>query len=115
VVLTPEEWVRQHLVNYFIDHLHYPKSLIKIERGLVYNQLQKRSDVIVYDRSGKPWLMAECKSPDIPLDQKSVQQVTVYNASMKATYLVLSNGIKHICFQTIGENVKQLSEFPAFT
>ena len=116
LLLTPEEWVRQHLINYFLTHLAYPKSLIKIETGLLYNQLQKRSDILVYDRQGSPWMLVECKSYDIELTQKSVQQAAVYNAIIKAKYLVLSNGLKHICFQT-GSNrneAVQLASFPEF-
>src|SRR5204863_9718286 len=67
VVLTPEEWVRQHFVNYLIQHLQYPKSLIKIEGGLTFNQLQKRSDIVVFDRFAKPWMVIECKAPTLRL------------------------------------------------
>lgn len=115
IMLTPEEWVRQHLINYFIHHLKYPKSLIKVEGGLQYNQMQKRSDVIVYSREGKPWMIVECKSFEIELDAASVKQVAVYNATVGAPYLALSNGLKHICFMLNGEGVvKQINEFPAF-
>jgi hypothetical protein len=116
MVLTPEEWVRQHLVNYFIHHLKYPKSLISVERGLHYNQLQKRSDITVFDRAGNAWLIVECKSPDIDLDQKSVLQVAVYNSDVKAKYVSVSNGLKHICYET-REDVKDielLKEFPSY-
>jgi len=117
LVLTPEEWVRQHLVHYFIYHLKYPKSLIQVERGLHYNQLQKRSDIIVYDRSGNPWMIVECKSPEVELDQKSLQQVTVYNKDIKAKYVSISNGLKHICYEAT-PNLKEvvlLKDFPEYT
>jgi hypothetical protein len=115
LVLTPEEWVRQHLINYFINHLHYPKSLIKVEGGLRYNQLQKRSDVLVYNREGNPWMIVECKSYDVALDASSVKQVAVYNATVGAPYLALTNGLKHICFTTTVEGVvTQINEFPTF-
>src|SRR5690606_27113443 len=63
VVLTPEEWVRQHFVHYMIGHLRYPRALINVETGLAYNQLRKRSDIVLYDRTGKPWMIVECKAP----------------------------------------------------
>lgn len=116
IVLTPEEWVRQHLINYFINHLQYPKTLIQVERGLQYNRLQKRSDIVVFDRSGKPWLIIECKSPEIQLDQKSIEQVAVYNSDVKAKYVSVSNGLRHICYE-VAEDVKNIvlmDEFPEY-
>ncbi|MFZ2904606.1 MAG: type I restriction enzyme HsdR N-terminal domain-containing protein [Cyclobacteriaceae bacterium] len=116
LVLTPEEWVRQHLINYFIQYLKYPKSLISVERGLTYNQLQKRSDIVVFDRSGNPWMIVECKSPEVELDQKSVMQVAVYNTDTKAKYVSVSNGLKHICYETKAEvkDVVLLKDFPVY-
>lgn len=116
LVLTPEEWVRQHLINYFIQHLKYPKSLISVERGLTYNQLQKRSDITVFDRSGNAWMIVECKSPEVELDQKSVMQVAVYNTDTKAKYVSVSNGLKHICYETKAEvkDVVLLKDFPVY-
>ena len=116
LVLTPEEWVRQHLVNYFIHHLKYSKSLISVERGLHYNQLQKRSDITVFDRSGNPWMIVECKSPEINLDQKTVLQVAVYNADVKAKYVSVSNGLKHVCYETKADvkDIVLLNSFPEF-
>jgi hypothetical protein len=116
MVLTPEEWVRQHLVNYFIHHLKYPRTLIQVERGLHYNQLQKRSDIIVYDRSGNPWMIVECKSPDVELNQKSILQVAVYNSDVKAKYVSISNGLKHVCYEAKPElnDVVLLKDFPEY-
>lgn len=116
VVLLPEEWVRQHVVHYFIHHLNYPKALIKIEQGLKYNQLQKRSDILVFDRSGNPWMIVECKSPEIQLSQQSVQQVAVYNADIKAKYVAVTNGLKHICYEASSDvnNIVMLKDFPQY-
>jgi hypothetical protein len=97
VLLTPEEWVRQHFLHLLINHYQYPKSLIKIETGLKYNQLQKRSDIVVYDREGKPFLIVECKSTDVPLSQKTFEQITTYNYTLKSKYVVLTNGLHHFC------------------
>jgi hypothetical protein len=116
ILLTPEEWVRQHLVNYFIHHMKYPKSLISVERGLHYNQLQKRSDITIFDRTGNPWMIIECKSPDVALDQKSVLQVAVYNSDVKAKYVSVSNGLKHICYEPKPDvkDVVLLKDFPEY-
>lgn len=116
VVLTPEEWVRQHIVHFFIDQLKYPKSLIKIESGLTYNQLQKRSDVVVYDREAKPWLLMECKAPDLKLNQNTIMQAAVYNNEVKAKFIAVSNGLQHVCYE-VKENVSEtvlLKNFPEY-
>lgn len=116
VVLTPEEWVRQHIIHYFINQLNYPKSLIRIEGGLKYNQLQKRSDVVVFDREGKPWLLMECKSPERKLSQNTIMQAAVYNNNIKAKYIALSNGLQHACYEVKEQvvNVEVLKTFPEY-
>lgn len=97
VVLTPEEWVRQHFVNYLIHHLRYPRSLIRIEGGLRYNQTARRTDVVVYQRSGTPFMVVECKAPSVPLAPNVFEQAAVYNQSLRATYLTVTNGREHYC------------------
>ncbi len=97
LVLTPEEWVRQHFIHYLINELTYPKSLIKVEGGLNFNQLQKRSDIVVFDREGNPWMLVECKAPDQKLGQQTLNQAGVYNHTLQAKYLVVTNGMKHLC------------------
>ncbi|MDH4057596.1 MAG: type I restriction enzyme HsdR N-terminal domain-containing protein [Cyclobacteriaceae bacterium] len=113
VVLTSEEWVRQNFVRYLIDTLHYPKALIKVEAGLTYNRLSKRSDIVVFSRGGTPWMVVECKAPGIVLDEKSLMQASVYNQTLKASYVVVTNGINHLCFE-ITSVVKSLRELPSF-
>ena len=83
VVLTPEEWVRQHFIQYLINHLKYPKALIKVEGGLVFNTLQKRSDIVVFNREGNPWMMIECKAPELKLSKRTIRQASIYNHSLK--------------------------------
>jgi hypothetical protein len=106
-VLTPEEWVRQHFVHYLIDHLKYAKSLISVETGLKYNQLKKRSDIIVYDKDGSPFLLVECKSAETQISKKALFQVFTYNQTIKARYLVITNGLAFICAK-VNEVTKQL-------
>ena len=97
VLLTPEEWVRQNFVRFMLEELDYPRSMVKVESGLKVNQLQKRSDVLVYDRSAIPFLLAECKSWKVPISQSAFDQILIYNQEVKAPYLVLTNGIHHFC------------------
>jgi hypothetical protein len=100
VVLTSEEWVRQHFIHYIISELQYPKALIKVEGGLTYNQLAKRSDIVVFDRQGQPWMVIECKAPELKLSETTLHQASAYNASLRAKYLTVSNGLMHLCAST---------------
>jgi hypothetical protein len=118
IVLTPEEWVRQHFVHYLIYHKNYPRPLIKVERGLTYHQLQKRSDIVVFNREGKPWMIVECKAPDQLLSQRTAVQASVYNKTLQANFLVITNGLLHLFFATdwqkeITESIPELPSFPS--
>lgn len=116
VVLTPEEWVRQHFVHFLIDEKNYPKSLFKVESGLKFNNLQKRSDILVHNRQGNPWMLIECKAPDIKLTQKAFNQIAVYNMSIGAEYLAVTNGMVHFVCRSAkhGHEAQFLEEWPAF-
>ncbi|WP_207429990.1 type I restriction enzyme HsdR N-terminal domain-containing protein [Sabulibacter ruber] len=99
VVLTPEEWVRQHIIHLLHAHLHYPLALMSVERGTKYNTLQKRTDLRVYSSQGAPLLLVECKAPHVPITEATVRQVVVYNQTICASYLMVSNGREHYCWQ----------------
>ncbi len=116
IVLTPEEWVRQHFIHHLITDHKYPKSLFKIETGLTFNALQKRSDIVVCDREAKPWMLVECKSPTIKLSQKAFNQIAVYNMSVGAKFLAVTNGMVHFCCEApkMGETAQFLNTFPVF-
>lgn len=116
LVLTPEEWVRQHIIHYLISHKHYPRSLFALERGLKYNERQKRFDILVLDRGGSPFLLVECKAPDIKLSQKTAEQIAVYNKSIGARFLAISNGMQHLSleYDKAAGTYKQLRDFPDF-
>ncbi|MFC3810649.1 type I restriction enzyme HsdR N-terminal domain-containing protein [Lacihabitans lacunae] len=116
ILLTPEEWVRQNMLWSLINELKYPKSLIKLEGGLNYNKLQKRTDIVVFDRTGKPFLLVECKAQEVPIDQKVVEQASRYNLIHKAPYICVTNGVKTFCFHIDFENNKttQLKQLPDF-
>jgi len=115
LVLTPEEWVRQHFLYYLLNHVQYPKSLIKVEGGLKFNRLQKRTDIVVFDRNGNPWMIVECKAPDLPINESTLRQASVYNATLKAKYLVMTNGMKTFCCRTESESgAVMLKDLPPF-
>ena len=97
VVLTPEEWVRQNILQFLIKERNFPASLIAVEIGLKYNQLRKRADILVYDKQGQPYLLIECKAPEIKITQETFHQIARYNMSFKVKYLVVTNGINHFC------------------
>jgi hypothetical protein len=117
VILTPEEWVRQHFLHYLINTLHYPKSLISIERGTNYNQLRKRTDLCVYDNLGKPHMLIECKAATVPVTQEVVKQVSVYNQTIQAKFVVITNGLTHYCWQVDFETrqFNPLQEIPVYS
>lgn len=95
VVLQPEEWVRQHCVNYLVEHKKYPKSLINVEKELKINGLSKRYDIVVYNPNGSIHLIVECKSPKITINQDAFDQIARYNLTLNASYLMVTNGINH--------------------
>jgi hypothetical protein len=97
LVLTPEEWVRQHIVQFLIIDKRFPKSLIKLEGGLKLHSLQKRTDIVVYDHSGQSLAIVECKAPHIKITQEVFDQVARYNMVHQAEWLIVSNGLHHYC------------------
>lgn len=99
VVITPEEWVRQNFVKYLIESLGYPQGRTAIETGFMFQGMQCRADVLVYDKQGKALLMGECKAPEIKLKQTVFDQIGRYNTVVQADYLVVTNGLQHYCCQ----------------
>lgn len=117
VRLTPEEWVRQNFLQYMIQVKHYPSALIAIEKEMQLGELKKRFDILVYDTTHQPWMMIECKSMDIPLDEKVLNQVLRYNLSIPVPFLIITNGIFMVGFQrkiTGLELINELPETPSF-
>tara|TARA_R110002020_G_scaffold31814_4_gene98682 strand:+ start:1535 stop:2008 length:474 start_codon:yes stop_codon:yes gene_type:complete len=114
LVLTPEEWVRQHWINFLITQLKFPKGLFALEKGLHYNKLVKRTDLVVWDKEGKPYLLIECKAPKVKLTQKTIEQACMYHKELKTPFLVISNGLQHIClsFDSVAEKFSQEKNFP---
>ncbi|MDR1673761.1 MAG: type I restriction enzyme HsdR N-terminal domain-containing protein [Bacteroidales bacterium] len=97
VALTPEEWVRQHLIHYLSAEKNCPLTLMSVETPLRYAQMHKRSDVVVYGRNGQPLLLAECKAPEVPVNQKVFEQIAVYHQTIQSPFLLVTNGLLHYC------------------
>ncbi|MFK5889970.1 MAG: type I restriction enzyme HsdR N-terminal domain-containing protein [Flavobacteriaceae bacterium] len=95
VLLTPEEWVRQHVVHFLMNSKGYPKSLINVEKQLIVNNLKKRTDIIVFSKTGAPHIIVECKAPSVKITQKTFDQISRYNLKIKAKYLMVTNGLDH--------------------
>ena len=95
LVLTPEEWVRQHFVHFLMLEKKYPSSLIAIEKQVTVNGLKKRSDILVFNTQGEPEIIVECKAPTIKISQETFNQIARYNLKLKANYLIITNGLEH--------------------
>ncbi|MDN4164377.1 type I restriction enzyme HsdR N-terminal domain-containing protein [Cytophagales bacterium LB-30] len=115
LVLTPEEWVRQHVVHFLIHHLGYPKSLIKMEAGHSQNQRLKRTDILVYRSSGELFMLVECKAPEVGIQASVFEQAFQYNMHLKAEFVFLTNGLQHYCYAIHPEAAPHLlTEFPSY-
>lgn len=96
VVLTPEEWVRQHLLHHLVQDLDYPLTRMAVEMQIEVNGLKRRCDAVVFDLQGKAQVLIECKEPDVVLSAEVVQQIAQYNAKLNTQWLILSNGMEHL-------------------
>lgn len=116
VALTPEEWVRQHFVHYLTGHLGYPAGLLANEVELKIGEKKLRCDTLLYNRGMKPQMIIEYKAPHIALTQKVIDQISVYNMLLHVDYLVVSNGIQHICCKMDYNSKKYLflKEIPTY-
>ncbi|RYE25862.1 MAG: type I restriction enzyme HsdR N-terminal domain-containing protein [Sphingobacteriales bacterium] len=116
LVLTPEEHVRQCILHYLIHHLHYPKSLLSVEKKIMVGGLAKRFDVVVYNRTDHtPWMLIECKAPEVPITESTLQQLLSYHNTMQCNYWVLTNGHQTYCADaTQLNNIRWIDSLPAY-
>ncbi|MDP1816959.1 MAG: type I restriction enzyme HsdR N-terminal domain-containing protein [Leadbetterella sp.] len=114
ILLTPEEIVRQNFLDYLILEKNYSKNLIKLESALKYNTLKKRSDILVYDKLGKPFLLVECKAEIVAISQLTIEQASRYNLQIKAPFVCITNGFKTYCFKIDFDDnsITQLNAIP---
>ena len=117
VALTPEEWVRQHVVKFLLEEKKYPKSYINVEKNIKINGLTKRYDIVVFNPDGSIFLLVECKAPEVSITQNVFDQIARYNLKLNAQYLMVTNGLNNYFCQMDFENEKYifLKELPLFT
>lgn len=108
ILLTPEEWVRQNVVQYFLQEKQYPKSLTNVEKVIKVNDLVKRYDIVVYNPDGSIFLLVECKAPNIKITQETFNQIARYNLVLKAEHLMVTNGLNHYFCKMDFENEKYI-------
>ena len=117
ILLTPEEWVRQHVVQFLLQDKNYPKSYINVEKLIKINDLSKRYDGVVFQPNGEIFLLIECKAPEVAISQQTFDQIARYNLVLKAKYLMVTNGLNHYFCQMDFENEKYvfLKELPEYS
>ena len=108
VSLTPEEWVRQHILNYLLNHKKFSKALIAVERKLTYLNSFKRFDILVFNNKAKADILIECKAPNVNLTIETALQLSLYNQQYKANIIIISNGLKHFSWK-LDENMEYQS------
>ncbi len=117
VVLTPEEWVRQHFTHFLVEHLGYPPTLMANEISLSLNGITRRCDTVLYKQNGgTPRIIIEYKAPHIPLTQAVFNQISSYNIVLRADYLIVSNGLQHYCLEMdyVNNSCRFLKEIPKY-
>ena len=116
ILLTPEEWVRQHTVQFLLQDKKFPKSYINVEKLIKINDLSKRYDIVVFQPNGDIFLLIECKAPEVPISQNTFDQIARYNLVLKAKYLMVTNGLNHYFCQMDFEKEQYtfLKELPAY-
>ena len=114
LLLTEEEWVRQNFVNYLIARLNYPSTVIAIEKEISLNDLKKRFDILVYNKEHKPWMLIECKAPDVTLDNAVLDQVLRYNISVPVPLIVITNGNTTYGWEKQEGGLKELELLPSW-
>lgn len=116
LLLTPEEWVRQHVIHFLINDKKVPKGLISSELSIIINALNRRCDIVVFSKDGVPVMIVECKAPEVTLDEKVFHQIAHYNFKMNVDYLMMTNGIHHVFCKIDRSNQKiiYLEEIPLY-
>jgi hypothetical protein len=117
ILLTPEEWVRQHTVQFLLQDKKYPKSHLNVEKLIKVNSLHKRYDIVVFQPNGTIFLLIECKAPEVKITQNTFDQIARYNLKLNAKYLMVTNGLNHYFCQMDFKNEQYvfLKELPNFS
>ena len=117
IILTPEEWVRQHTVQFLLHEKKYPKSYLNVEKVIKLNEITKRYDIVVFRPDGSLFLLIECKAPEVKITQDTFDQIARYNMKLKARYLMVTNGLNHYFCQMDFDKEQYvfLEELPDFS
>lgn len=117
VALTPEEWVRQHFVNFLIESRGFPAALMANEVAITVNGMKRRCDTVVYDKQLQPRVIVEYKAPTVKITKEVFAQISRYNLTLKVDYLIVSNGLRHYCCRMDYPNNSYtfLQEIPEYT
>ncbi len=113
VILTPEEWVRQNLLQYLVQTLHYPSSLIAVEKEIKLGELSKRFDIVVY-KNELPWMIIECKEAKVSINEKTMGQILQYQQVLTAQYLFMSNGHETMGAKIASRKLQAMQNFPEY-
>lgn len=111
LVLTPEEWVRRHVIAWLIENKGIPALRISQEYPVNINGQHQRADIVVIDDFAKPYILVECKAPNVEIDNEVVMQAIRYNAVVQARYILLTNGIKLYCFEYADGQYRAVKKF----
>jgi hypothetical protein len=116
VILTPEEWVRQHTIAFLVASKKYPAGLVGIEKAVKINNMNKRFDVVCFDQEAKPLLLVECKAPEVEITQETLDQALRYNSQLQVSYLLLTNGITHVIayIDYVQKKLEYLNDIPSY-
>ena len=117
LMLTPEEWVRQHFTSYLITYKSYPAGLMANEVSITLNNTSRRCDTVVYNRQLKPIAIVEYKEPGVAITQNVFEQIARYNIVLKVKYLIVSNGLRHYCCEVdaLNNRYKFIQEIPCYS
>ena len=99
LVLTPEEWVRRHVVGWLVSVKRVPALRISQEYPVSINGMAQRADIVVVDERAQPFILVECKAADVAIDEKVLDQARRYNAVVGARYLIITNGHQIYCYE----------------
>lgn len=114
VALTPEEEVRQWTLKMLVEQVLVPKGLIAVEYSIKVNKLDKRCDIVVFDRSGSPLIIVECKAATVTINEKVLDQAVRYYSALKPKYIILTNGVNLFCFKVTEGGFENMSEIPNY-
>ena len=114
VVLQPEEWVRQNIINWLIKVQGIPASMIAVEKSLSPGPASRRFDLLIYDKSHQPWMIIECKAPEVRLDEKVLMQILAYNMTIPVPFMMITNGDHCHVANKKAEQPEWCSAFPVY-